>query len=140
MAKPQLDVSPDPAMLAMRFAEWLVTRLGETTGAFALNLSGGSTPKRLYELLATEPYRRKIDWGRLHVFFGDERFVPWEHEDSNYRMARDALLGKVPIPLENVYPVQTGEATPEAAPRITRERCKASTARRRLTSQDRFSP
>ena len=115
MVKPKLDVSPDPAMLATRFADWLVARLVETTGAFALNLSGGSTPKRLYELLATEQYRRKIDWERLHVFFGDERFVPWDHEDSNYRMARETLLRKEPSPEENVYPVKTGESPPEAA-------------------------
>ncbi len=115
MSKPQLDVSPDLETLSMRFADWLVGRLEETTGAFALNLSGGSTPKTVYNLLATETYRRKIDWTRVHVFFGDERFVPWDHSDSNYGMAREAMLMKVPIPEENVYPVQTGAASPDAA-------------------------
>jgi 6-phosphogluconolactonase len=115
VAKPQLDVSPDLESLAMRLADWLVARLAETTGPFAFNLSGGSTPKTLYQLLATEAYRRKIDWERMHIFFGDERFVPWDHADSNYRMAREAMLSKVPIPAENVHPVRTDEATPEAA-------------------------
>ena len=115
MGKPEIDVSPDPVALASRMAEWIVQRVGGTTGPFALNLSGGSTPKRLYELLATNLYRDEIDWGRVHVFFGDERFVPHDHKDSNFKMANDALLSKVPIPPDNIHPVQTGLASPEAA-------------------------
>ena len=115
MAKPEIDVSPDATALAARVAEWIVRRVGGTTGPFALNLSGGSTPKRLYELLATNLYRTEIDWNRIHVFFGDERFVPQDHVDSNFRMANEALLSKVPIPRENIHPVQTGLASPEAA-------------------------
>ena len=115
MKTPAIDVSPDAASLAARTAEWLTARIEESTGRFALNLSGGSTPKRLYELLATEMYRREIDWERVHIFFGDERFVAADHADSNYRMAREALVSKVPIPAENVHPVQTDLPTPEAA-------------------------
>ena len=115
MKAASIDVSPDAASLAIRTAEWLATRIEESTGRFALNLSGGSTPKRLYELLATEMYRRKIDWERVHIFFGDERFVPADHVDSNYRMAREALISNVPIPAENIYPVPTDASTPEAA-------------------------
>lgn len=117
MATPSLDVSPDAASLAARLADWLVHRIEETTGRFALNLSGGSTPKRLYELLATEIYRRKIDWERVHVFYGDERFVPSDHPDSNYKMTRDALFSKVPIPEENINPIPTGLATAADAAR-----------------------
>ena len=115
MKAASIDVSPDAASLAIRTAEWLATRIEESTGRFALNLSGGSTPKRLYELLATEMYRRKIDWDRVHIFFGDERFVPADHVDSNYRMAREALISKVPIPCENIYPVPTDVPTPDEA-------------------------
>ena len=115
MPKPQIDVSPDAVSLATRYAEWLLERIEGSTGPFALNLSGGSTPKRLYALLATELYRTKIDWTRIHIFFGDERFVPMDHPDSNYKMAYDAMISKVPIPEENVHPVETGSATPEAA-------------------------
>ena len=125
MATPSLDVSPDAASLAARLADWLVQRIEETTGPFALNLSGGSTPKRLYEVLATEIYRRKIDWERVHVFYGDERFVPFDHPDSNYKMTRDALLSKVPIPEENVNPIQTGLATPADAARSYEATLKA---------------
>ena len=63
-------------------------------GRFAVTLAGGSTPKATYEVLARD-YADRLDWSRVHVFFGDERTVPPEHEDSNYRMAREALLSNV---------------------------------------------
>lgn len=115
MTKAKVEISPDKASLAERFADWLVARFEGSTGPFALNLSGGSTPQSIYALLATELYRRKFDWERIHVFFGDERFVPPDHPDSNYRMAREALLSKVPIPGENVHPVPTEGGDPVAA-------------------------
>ena len=115
MTSPMIEVSPDNTALAAHLADWLVGRLASTSGPFALNLSGGSTPKSLYALLATEIYRSKIAWERVHVFFGDERFVPPYHPDSNYRMAREALLAHVPIPPENVHPVPTTDGTPEEA-------------------------
>ncbi len=65
-------------------------------GSFAVALAGGSTPKATYEILASD-YADRLDWGRVHVFFGDERTVPPDHEDSNYRMAREALLSRVPV-------------------------------------------
>ena len=115
MVAPTFEVSPDAAALATSLADWLVARIAASTGPYALNLSGGSTPKHLYELLATPAYRSKIDWARVHIFFGDERFVPMDHEDSNYRMAREALIAHVPIPSANVYPVETESGTPETA-------------------------
>ncbi len=70
----------------------------EEKGRFAVALAGGSTPERTYEILATE-YGKPgdLDWSKVHVFFGDERAVPPDHEDSNYRMAREALLSRVPV-------------------------------------------
>ena len=65
-------------------------------GRFAAALAGGSTPKATYEALARH-YSDRVDWGRVHVFFGDERSVAPDHEDSNYRMAREALLDHVPL-------------------------------------------
>lgn len=115
VTKAKVEISPDKDTLAERFADWLVHRYEETSGPFALNLSGGSTPKSVYALLATEMYRRKFDWERIHVFFGDERFVPPDHPDSNYRMAREAMLSKVPIPQENVHAVPTTGEDPAAA-------------------------
>jgi 6-phosphogluconolactonase len=115
MVKPTIDVSPDRDALAARMADFIIAHAENSTGRFALNLSGGSTPKQLYALLATEIYRRKLDWERVHIFFGDERFVPMDHADSNYRMVREALLSKVPIPDENIHPVRTDLPTPDAA-------------------------
>ena len=115
MAKAEVETSADKASLAASFADWLVARYEATTGPFALNLSGGSTPKSVYELLATEAYSARFDWTRVHVFFGDERFVPPDHPDSNYRMAREAMLSKVPIPEGNVQAVPTTGGDPAAA-------------------------
>jgi 6-phosphogluconolactonase len=113
--RPRIEIRPDVASLSASLADFIVEKFEETTGPFALNLSGGSTPRTLYELLATESYRRKFDWTRVHVFFGDERFVPMDHPDSNFKMARDAMLSHVPIPSENIYPVATDSASPEEA-------------------------
>lgn len=74
-----------------------------TKGRFTVALSGGSTPKRLYEILAAAPYRDRIDWGSIEFFFGDERSVPPDHPDSNYRMAREAMLAALPIPASRVH-------------------------------------
>lgn len=73
-------------------------------GRFTIALSGGNTPRRTYELLATR-HRDAIDWARTDIVFGDERFVPPDDSRSNYRMAREALLARVPIPAERVHQV-----------------------------------
>ncbi len=75
-------------------------------GRFTLVLSGGSTPRRLYELLAEPPFREQVDWGRVEVFWGDERCVPPDHSDSNYRTAHAALLAKVPVSPARVHRIQ----------------------------------
>ena len=115
MTSPKIETSPDKDALAGHLADWLVARLASSAGPFALNLSGGSTPKALYTRLASESHSGRIDWARVQVFFGDERFVPPDHPDSNYRMAREAMLAHVPIPGENVHPVPTTEGSPEDA-------------------------
>ena len=73
-------------------------------GRFTIALSGGNTPKPVYRLLAQEP---RIDWNRVHVFWGDERHVPPDHPDSNFGMAMDTLLSKVSIPPDNVHRMRT---------------------------------
>lgn len=77
-------------------------------GAFSVALSGGSTPKRLYELLANERdvYREKLPWDKIQFFFGDERHVSPDHADSNFRMANEAMFAKSPVPEENVHRVR----------------------------------
>lgn len=83
-------------------------------GRFDLALAGGNTPRDVYTRLATPPYSERLDWGRIHVFFGDERYVPLDHPDSNYRMAREALLDQVPLPKANVHPIPTDGGDPAA--------------------------
>ncbi len=84
-------------------------------GQFTIALSGGSTPRRLYQVLAAPPYASEMDWERWYVFWSDERCVPPDHEDSNYRMAREELLDHVAIPDANVHRMR-GEVDPlEAA-------------------------
>lgn len=81
---------------------------------FSLFLSGGSTPKALYQLLASDEFRTQIDWRGVELYFGDERCVPPESDLSNYRMAKETLVDKVPIPAGNVYRMK-GEIDPEQA-------------------------
>src|SRR5437870_1713321 len=87
-------------------------------GTAMVSLTGGHTPRRLYELLADphHPWRALIPWERVHLFWSDERHVPPDHPDSNYRMAHDALVAKVPIPSEQVYRIR-GELGAEDAAR-----------------------
>lgn len=88
----------------------------EARGAFSVALSGGTTPRRVYELLASDEYGGRVEWPKAHVFFGDERTVPPDHADSNYRMAREALLSRVPIPTENVHRIEgLGDAAANAS-------------------------
>ena len=82
-------------------------------GRFDVALSGGSTPKKLYSLLAGEGYRNKIDWAKVHFFFGDERFVAPDHNESNFRMANDALFCRIPVPEANVHRFRTETGYPQ---------------------------
>lgn len=83
-------------------------------GRFTVALSGGSTPKALYQLLAREPYANQIEWPHVHIFWGDERCVPADHPDSNYRMARETFLQSVPLLPENIHPIH-GDIDPAQA-------------------------
>lgn len=107
-------VLPDAEALAEHVAGWLTDLAATATGRFAIALSGGSTPRRLYQILAEPRFSQRLDWGRIHLFWGDERFVPPDDPASNFRMAREALLDHVPIPPANIHRVPT-EGTPEEA-------------------------
>ena len=85
----------------------------QARGRFSIALSGGSTPRRLYQLLTQPPYRLAIDWSRVHVFFADERFVPHAHPDSTVLLVRETLLQGVPLPAENFHAMPTESGTPE---------------------------
>jgi 6-phosphogluconolactonase len=112
-----VEISPDRAGLMRAAAEHVVevaARAVARRQRCALALSGGSTPAALYDLLATGAFASRIDWSRLEVFWGDERCVPPDHEQSNYRMARERLLAKVPVPEANVHRIR-GEEDPKLA-------------------------
>ncbi len=83
-------------------------------GVFSIALSGGSTPRPLYALLATERFAKGIAWSQVHVFWGDERCVPPDHPQSNYRIAREALLDSLPLPPANIHRIR-GEDDPKQA-------------------------
>jgi 6-phosphogluconolactonase len=112
-------VFPDIDALSRAALEELLRDLREALtqrGRGAIALSGGHTPEKMYALwAATEKYRNETDWNRVHLFWGDERYVPLDDPLSNYRMTREALLSHVPIPAANVHAAPTALPTPEQA-------------------------
>jgi 6-phosphogluconolactonase len=120
----KLEILADPEALARRVADWMLGLATAKKGIFAVALSGGSTPRRLYELLAGSPCRDAFPWSRAHWFWGDERFVPHDDRQSNYRMVREAMLSHAPVPEANIHPVPTEAVTPEAAAAIYEQELK----------------
>src|SRR5882757_10198946 len=116
----RIETLADPAALARHVAEWMTSAALAATGAFRVSLSGGSTPKALYTLLASDDFRGRFPWTRVSWYWGDERFVPHNHPESNYRMTREATLAKVPVPPENIHPVPADGNAEDAALRYER--------------------
>ena len=115
----RIVVVPDPAGLALTVAQAILVFIQQGLTHqpfFSLVLSGGSTPKNIYRLLADPARVARLDWGRIQVFFGDERCVPPQHEESNYRMARETFLDHIPLPATNIHRIR-GEEPPEEAAR-----------------------
>jgi len=115
-----LYVLPDADALGQAAAEQFVDLARASIlsrGRFTVALSGGSTPRRLYQRLAGSPLRDRVDWRRVEVFWGDERGVPQDHPDSNYRMAKEALLDRVPIPPERIHRLRAESADRASAAR-----------------------
>lgn len=127
MNKPEIVVCQDADELrrkaAAQFIEIANGAIGRS-GRFAVALSGGSTPKTLYSLLASSAYRDRVDWSRIHLFWGDERCVPPEHPESNFRMAKEALLSKLKIPPQNIHRMAGEKEPSSAASEYERELCK----------------
>jgi 6-phosphogluconolactonase len=111
----QLTALPDAEALAERAAAWILERVLMVARPVSLCLSGGSTPRALYQTLARAPYRDRMPWQRIHWFWGDERFVPSNDARSNYRMVRDALLDRIAAPVGSVHPIPTDGVTLDAA-------------------------
>ncbi len=114
----ELRVSGDAGQLARAAAELFVNTAVDSIGArgrFRVALSGGTTPRRLYKLLATSAFSNRVDWSHVGIFWGDERYVSANDPDSNYGMAAEALLRHVPSPAANVHRVPTEISPPPAA-------------------------
>lgn len=108
----EFKVFDDPAEVARATAEYFVQLKPKSVA-----LSGGSTPRVLYELLAdpNEPFRERIAWDETHFFFSDERHVPPDHPDSNYRMVNEALFSRVPLPTQNIHRIPAENPNAEEA-------------------------
>jgi 6-phosphogluconolactonase len=111
----RIETASDAEALSHQAARWIADLAAASRGRFAIALSGGSTPRRLYQLLADSPYREAMPWQRVHWLWGDERFVPWDHPDSNYGMVRTALLARAPVPTENIHGIATRGTPADAA-------------------------
>ena len=117
-SSPTIMVLPDRSSLAREAAMRFVAIARESVQArrrFAVVLSGGSTPRELYALLATSEFSSQVDWSRAYFFWGDERAVSPDHPDSNYRMANEALLSRVLVPAENIHRIRTELPAEDAA-------------------------
>lgn len=117
--KPDVRICANVDELSLRAAEAAVRTIKEAArgvGKCTLVLSGGGTPRTLYGLLGSQ-FQKDIPWEQLHIFWGDERYVPLVDPKSNYRMAREALLDRVPCPPANIHPMPTHFPSPDAAAR-----------------------
>lgn len=106
-----VEVLPDKAALIQRSLDLVLSKIQEAIaqrGICTIALAGGSTPKPLYEKIA----QQNLPWDKIHVFWGDERYVPPTHPDSNEGMARQAWLDQVPIPAANIHAMPTGSGDP----------------------------
>ena len=103
-------IANSPDELCQRVADWILREAKSAMadhGKFHLALAGGSTPRALYQLLASDAYADSIDWQHVNFYFGDERAVPLDHEQSNFRMAHEAMLDKLTIPATDIFPLIT---------------------------------
>jgi 6-phosphogluconolactonase len=113
-----LHISENVGSLLTALAEFLIEQCEEAirrNGRFTISLSGGSSPKKLFELLSSEKYRNRIQWDKVYFFFGDERNVPHDDAQSNYKMAKEALFVPLNINKDHVFPVETNFQPAEAA-------------------------
>jgi 6-phosphogluconolactonase len=114
----ELQVYSDAQQLSQAAAKWIAGLIAKTLKVrdrFTIALSGGSTPKLLHKILAAAPYKDQIDWSKLHIFWGDERAVPFEDDRNNAKMAYDTLLNFVPVPPSQIHVMRTDIGPEESA-------------------------
>jgi 6-phosphogluconolactonase len=118
MSEPEVHILPDGPAIARRAAERLVVAAASAVqqkGSFSIALAGGSTPKLLYSLLVAEPFSSQLPWEKFNAFFGDERHVPPDHHDSNYRMASETLFSKSPLQPSQVHRIKAEDPDADRA-------------------------
>jgi 6-phosphogluconolactonase len=109
-------IAKDSSELSIKFTDWLIEYINDVLqkqDRFTIVLSGGNTPKKLYQLLASAGYKNKIDWAKLHFFWGDERFVPFNDDRNNAKMAHEELLDHVPVNKKHIHIMETTGPEPE---------------------------
>lgn len=113
-----INIYKEEGQVLSALVEFIISKATEAIdnqGQFTVALSGGSSPKKLYELLSSDGHRNKIDWGKVFFFFGDERYVPLYHKDSNYLMAERSLFEPLGILQDHVFAVNTALPPADAA-------------------------
>jgi 6-phosphogluconolactonase len=120
----KIIVVADPAALAATAAERLMARVVANPNRIAICLTGGSSPKQLYQLLASEAYAKRIPWDRVHWFIGDERFVPPSDARHNMATARGIFLDRL-APKDHIHPIPTDAATPDESARLYERELKS---------------
>ena len=136
MPKTQIIVAPDLSILVEKAAARIAARVSQSDTPVAVCLTGGSTPKPVYDRLAREPYKRSLPWDKIHWFWGDDRFVPIEDERSNAGMAIKALLRETPVPPDNIHPIPTERNSLGDASRIYQEELKSFYGQNQLDPMD----
>ncbi len=116
----RVEILADPPALACHVAEWMTLTALAAKGPFRVSLSGGSTPKALFALLASKEFVGRFPWSQVFWYWGDERFVPYDHPESNYRMTRETMLDIAPVPPGHVHPVPVDGTPEDAAARYER--------------------
>jgi 6-phosphogluconolactonase len=117
-SKPNLEILADASAVAGRCLEHFVAdakRAVSANGVFRVAISGGKTPQVFFELLGRSPQARSLSWERVHMFWVDERYVPPDSNRSNYKLAADTFLRKIPIPTDNIHRIPTEYADPNVA-------------------------
>ncbi len=115
LSKQNLKNFPNADAMAVAAANRILELVNACSGAFTVALAGGNTPKPLYSLLASDYYRERVPWEKIHFFWGDERLVPPQAPESNFQMVNTHLLNHVPVPMGNIHEVDTSYSSPETA-------------------------
>ena len=124
----QIRIVPDLEQLNRAAADEFVRlaqQQAQERDQFSVALAGGSTPRSFYALLASESYCSRVPWESVHLFWGDERCVPPDHPESNFHMAQETLLSRVPLPAVNIHPIPLDQGDPDSIAKVYEQNLRA---------------